>query len=91
MNKGFESTYDNPLSLERLCKELHDGKCPHFLDGCPCEYPDEDCLECDPVAIASRWLNPDRPRGWEESIRGRPNGERRLLTEVLKELRADGQ
>ena len=91
MKETFESTFDNPLTLERLCKELHGGKCPHFIDGCLCEYPDEDCLECDPVVVASRWLSPDWPRNWDETRRHGPNGERGLLTEVLKELRADGR
>lgn len=75
-------------TLKEICEAFHAGECPHYAYAMECDWPERDCLECDPVAVVSRWLYPTSPREWQDRQLHRNHSEH-WLAEVLKELRAD--
>ena len=75
-------------TLAEVLEAMKQGICPNF-DGTPCEYPDDDCIDCDPVAVASVWTNPAKsPRQEWEHGAGPRMGNRceHWLKVVLREV-----
>ena len=77
-----------PETLTEVIARMKAGGCPNF-PARPCEENnDEECADCDPIALASVWLYSDPEFQKWESAGYRKH--RHWLVQVLKKIEAAG-